>query len=436
MNHIPLHSLVIAVGPAGAGKTTLLDRQFPAFEIISADRIREELTGDFRRTDCNAAVFDHVRHRVDTKLSLGERAVVDACHLSVRERSAMIEAAKAYGVPLVYLVVDRSLEDKRRTAGWRAAVSRNGRPLVAYHDEVFHRNEIDILRGDGWASVIDTRRQSFRPVAKLDLDRPLADLSARGYRGILAIADVHGTLDKLREVVEHARSETLFPLFLGDVLDYGSDPLGCLDLIHDLWADGSALMLWGNHEKKIFRWAEQKLNGIDSGIAYRDARVSVNLSESNLVTVRKFDAMPADARETALRRLVAFLRACRQHLEIGRTMFVHAAAHGSLFGQTDHRLQGDTEAFAMFGQTDGVMEPDGKGNRYPRRIYDWVEAVPAGHRVMVGHDIRSFQAPVVMTGRGGSAVFLDTGCGKGGRLSAAVLETVGDDLAEPVLRTF
>lgn len=437
MIKIPLHCLVLAVGPSGAGKTTLLRQHFPAYEIIASDEIRAELSGDFRRQDFNTGVFDHVRHRTDTKLSLGERAVVDATHLTVRDRSAMVGIAADYGVPLFYLVVNRSLDEKLATAGWRAGITRQGRPLVVWHDEVFHRHQTEILRGDGVATVIDTRRTGFAPVTKLNLDDPLGDLQARGYRGVLAVADVHGMLDRLTEAVAYARSEKLFLIFLGDVLDYGPDPLGCLTLIRDLFAAGEGVLLWGNHERKIFRWAEQKLDGIDNGLGYQ-CRVSVTLSESNLVTVRQIDALPPEERVTALRRLAGFLRGCRQHLEIDRTMFVHAAAHRTLFGQTGHRLHGEAEIYAMFGQTDGVREPTPDGHRYPQRLYGWVNLLPPDRRVIVGHDIQSLEAPVVMSSADGQsqALFLDTGCGKGGCLSAAVLEIVDGRFAEPVVRTF
>lgn len=65
---------------------------------------------------------------------------------------------------------------------------------------------------------------------------------------------------------------------------------------------------------------------------------------------------------------------------------------------------------------------------HPERTYAWVERLPAGITRVVGHDIRSTTAPVVLTNPlGGRVIFADTGCGKGGRLSWLDLpkETVG-----------
>ena len=60
------------------------------------------------------------------------------------------------------------------------------------------------------------------------------------------------------------------------------------------------------------------------------------------------------------------------------------------------------------------MTPDG----LPVRTHGWVDRLPESLTAIVGHDIRSRDASLVVRGqRGGRAVFLDTGSGKGGRLS-------------------
>jgi protein phosphatase len=78
------------------------------------------------------------------------------------------------------------------------------------------------------------------------------------------------------------------------------------------------------------------------------------------------------------------------------------------------RVQG-VLARALYGQTTGRLQPDG----YPERVLHWVDHIPAGMTVYVGHDRRSSDGrPYVRAGRGGgTAVFLDTGAGKGGHLS-------------------
>ena len=70
---------------------------------------------------------------------------------------------------------------------------------------------------------------------------------------------------------------------------------------------------------------------------------------------------------------------------------------------------------ALFGQVTGRMRLDG----YPERVLDWVDRIPDGLTVYCGHDRRSRDGrPWTRQGAaGGTAVFLDTGAGKGGHLS-------------------
>ena len=72
-------------------------------------------------------------------------------------------------------------------------------------------------------------------------------------------------------------------------------------------------------------------------------------------------------------------------------------------------------ARALYGETTGRVQPDG----YPERSLRWVDRVPPGYTVYCGHDRRSGDGrPYVHHGAaGGTAVFLDTGAGKGGHLS-------------------
>jgi len=64
----------------------------------------------------------------------------------------------------------------------------------------------------------------------------------------------------------------------------------------------------------------------------------------------------------------------------------------------------------------------------PNRIYDWVNYIPKGKRVIVGHDIQDHE-PVVKKGElGGEALFIDTGNSKGGYLSYIEYDIKNDKL--------
>lgn len=71
-------------------------------------------------------------------------------------------------------------------------------------------------------------------------------------------------------------------------------------------------------------------------------------------------------------------------------------------------------ALVLYGERLAGLNPDG----LPIRTHGWVDRMPMGLTAIVGHDICSREAPRVAVGSaGGRAIFLDTGSGKGERLS-------------------
>lgn len=407
MKKIPLHSLVVMVGPSGAGKSTLIAKKFRPYEVVSSDAVREELTGDMTRQDINDVVFREVHRRTALKLELGERVVVDATNLRKRDREGLTDIGRKYGVSIFYVVVNRSLADKEATQGWRATQGN----LVAKHHEIFISNEKEILRGDNVASVIDTRKEDFEVVNKLPANAMEQELLNRGFDGVMAIGDVHGMLESLKNAVDWASARNMFMMFLGDVLDYGPHSLECIDIVYDIVMRGRGAMVIGNHERKIERWLEQSARG----------EVRLKLSQGNLATTRQIEALAPDARRKFETKFGALMAMSRHHWIVSDTLFVHGAAEPEMFDITDLRLSGRFESMAMFGEVDNTEKVRDDG--YPNRVYTWVDRVPADKTVIVGHDIRSSAKPLESKGKaGGKAIFMDTGSGKGGRLTAADLK--------------
>ena len=138
--------LTIMVGPSGAGKTTYLNSiSGPmAQSIISSDTIRHELCGDFKDQSKNDAVFAAFHELATVRLRRGLPVILDATHLKRQDR---LKSAKLVPptVPVRYLVIDRPLKDKLATAGWRAAVSVKGKPLVEHHDQIFKSNILMVM---------------------------------------------------------------------------------------------------------------------------------------------------------------------------------------------------------------------------------------------------------------------------------------------------
>lgn len=391
MKKIPLHSLVLMVGPRSEERTSLLNR-FSSHDIVSPYQIRLGLTGDLRR-DVTPLAFRHINNWIQTKLELGERVVVDAKHYRKADRVALTQIAQKLGVPIYYIVVEIPEEDSA-----------------------------DILRGDGVANVIDIRMDDFSPVQKIVSDNLLGEIVDRGFSGAIAVADIHGMVESLKGAIEWAQTRNLFMVFLGDVIDYGPHPLECVELVYGVVTRGRGIMIMGNHERKIHRWLEQD--------AANDVRLK--LSEGNRVTTDAIQHLRFDERRKFETKFNALMHLSYQHLVAGKTLFVHGGAEPEMFENNECRLSGKYETIALFGEVDQNRRflDDGK----PNRIYSWVDRIPAGHQVLVGHDIRSTVIPLQVQGEsGGTAVFMDTGSGKGGRLTTADLKIRDGEL---VIQTF
>lgn len=414
MKKIPLHSLVIMVGPAGAGKSTVAAANFDAYEVVSSDAIREELTGDFQRQDINSTVFRELFHRVGLKLDLGERVVVDATNLRKPDRQALTNVGLRYGVPIYYIVVQRELEDKLASAGWR--LDADG--MVERQHEAFIREERDILFGDNIATVVDLRKEEFEVVEKLPLGDLQEEIIGRGFKGVEIIPDVHGMIEALKSAIEWSNARNLFMVFLGDVVDYGPHSLECASLVYEVVTRGRGVIAIGNHEHKIRRWMDQTRTG----------DVRLRLSPGNKATTDKVEALTPDERRKWETKFTCLMNLGRHHWIIGNTLFCHGGAEPEMFEMLNHhRLSGDYENIALFGEVEPTKRIRGDG--FPNRIYEWVNRIPAGKQVVVGHDIRSELKPLSVEGSlGGSAVFMDTGSGKGGRLTTADVFFKGSEL--------
>jgi hypothetical protein len=216
-----------------------------------------------------------------------------------------------------------------------------------------------------------------------------------GTPTLRAIADVHGHPERL--ACAAAGAETL--VLLGDLVDRGPDSPGALRLALSLVESGRARLLRSNHDDKLYRW----LRG-------RPVQVGKNLG----ATIAALNSAP-DAGDLKNRFLQVY-EAASLALRLGRYVFAHGAVHPDRFsgdGFLDDDAFGE-DRMALFGEVTGETDADGR----PVRFYSWVDRLPEGVTAIVGHDQRDGDQVVVQAGaRGGRAVFLDSGCGKGGPLS-------------------
>lgn len=392
--------LVVLIGPPGGGKSTLARERFPARDIVSTDAIREELFGSCERIDKDEFVMREFHHRIRTRLESEQRVVADATHLNRAHRLSTVEIGLDFDAEIIYMVMDRHIDTKLRSAGWRSKPQHTN--LVERLHTTFESVEDLVLRGDGLGfNVIDARTDEFEvinPWPYTDLPRELAHA---GFTNIRVIGDVHGNVDGLNKAIETSPEDTFF-LFLGDVVDYGPGTLEAIEIVHHLMRYGRALNLRGNHEDKIYRYVTQ-----ERGDGFRGT-----IGRGNDVTVNMMKSLGDRGRFKWEQKFLDVFEMSRDWIQLGRDwLFVHAAGHPDMWENPVHRVPKNTEiaTFALYGQTDGTKGPDG----FPIRCTDWVDDIPQGKNVVVGHSVLSVDDPVVMTGEeGGRAIFLDTGSSK------------------------
>ena len=230
----------------------------------------------------------------------------------------------------------------------------------------------------------------------------------------LIIGDVHAVMKPFQKAVSYANSNDLHLVSVGDLIDNSDDGFAVIKLMLSEMKAGRASAVFGNHDWKIHRW----LQGRD-----------VKITKPNMPTVNEMETNPefVDAFNEVTDRMSFFL-------ELNENMVVSHAAMKPTWWSDRTQLDRKHRDFMMYGKADQSRIFEHNGERYPIRVYDWVEDVPADNWLFVGHDPRpligvpdfnNFQlAPLVNKNQnGGATVFLDTGSGKGGTLWGAVVNS-------------
>ena len=229
------------------------------------------------------------------------------------------------------------------------------------------------------------------------------------FDGILAFSDVHGDSEKFFKAMEYAKKENYFFMSMGDLVDRGDNPYEVVEAMYKSMYDGTGGLVIGNHDDKYRRF-------------YSGNKVSFSAdAKKTFIDVGK-------ERESEFLRMYFemqnFPMISAIHHKFGDITLVHAASHSDIWAE-NAKFGNEYKSRALYGEVTGEVHPDG----YPIRYYTWVEEIPIGKTVIVGHDRKpihnvAITEPLIMSNKnGGKAIFIDTGCGKGGFLTAAIIGT-------------
>jgi serine/threonine protein phosphatase 1 len=163
-----------------------------------------------------------------------------------------------------------------------------------------------------------------------------------------AVGDVHGSLDKLKALVEacreHADGRAMRLVFLGDYIDRGPDSAGVLRFMMSLQADfpEQIIALKGNHEA----WALSLLDGAVPASAWLRNGGAETLHSYG---VKDIGDLP--------RAHLNWMRALRLFFDDGRRFFVHAGVNPSrpLDAQDEQELLWIREPFLTNGRDYGRL---------------------------------------------------------------------------------
>jgi protein phosphatase len=227
----------------------------------------------------------------------------------------------------------------------------------------------------------------------------------------LIIGDVHAVFAPFERAVQYARQHNLTLISVGDLVDNNQEGDLVVNLMLDEVRNRGARLTWGNHEWKVWRWAKGN---------------NVHVAWPTQVTLDHFDKDPGFQAT-----FMQLMEHAETHIDDSSMLVCHAGVLPKFWetGVVTNRIR---DVF-MYSTTDNSRQVEFRGQMYPVRTYGWTEHVPAGRTVFVGHDPRPFVdhpifdqfqlEPTVFTNsNGGTSVFLDCGCGKGGDLWGAVVE--------------
>lgn len=154
LKHDGRHFLDLLVGPVGAGKSTYAMANYQPHEVVSSDKIREEMGWGHTQEDL-AKTWRYIHGLLKVRLENHIPTVMDATNVKRKDRMALLRSVPP-GQYVRYIVLDRPLDVKLKQRDWRPE------ELVLKYHKAFSSQIKDILKGDelGNVVVLDKRNES------------------------------------------------------------------------------------------------------------------------------------------------------------------------------------------------------------------------------------------------------------------------------------
>jgi predicted phosphodiesterase len=222
------------------------------------------------------------------------------------------------------------------------------------------------------------------------------------------VGDIHGDYEKFHSAKQYAESNDLLLISLGDILNYGRDGVKIFLEMKDMVASGRALMIAGNHERKIFNYYERVLKGLAP---------LVQIDDKHRMTIEDFDSMGTSVVESFMSFSYNLPNIIGGSVAGKEILFTHGAVN-KLYWKLDRlkdagnytKIQKALNNSALFGDFKDSVEDA------PMENYGWTVFIPSNTEVFVGH-LPMNKYTVFCNDAGGVCHLIDTGCSKGGYLT-------------------
>lgn len=259
---IVLNKLYILSGLSGSGKTyflkNLINSGLSEESIIDVKKLSQNILGipkvDYAYTNIKKNGFQNIiKEILDIRLSQNMTTFIDDFNLSEEIRNEYIQIAKEHGMEYEVLIFKKDL------------------------DILFERKNIsdkDFLKQTEKFKEITIFPSTYIEENINYIVKPNLLTTEK----IDVIGDVHGLLDELKILLQkkewlydelnknfyHADKERKL-LFLGDILDRGTQSIELLEVIKNTCNKNQAVLLLGNHEEKLLSaYKRYEKNGIFS----------------------------------------------------------------------------------------------------------------------------------------------------------------------------
>ena len=231
------------------------------------------------------------------------------------------------------------------------------------------------------------------------------------YERFIVVGDVHGCLEELDELllkVEYRHGDKDKLVFVGDLVDRGPDPVGCVRRARELGAGCSM----GNHEEKHIRWRSW------------EKRIANGEAKKN--PMHRFDDVRMVEHNNLSEDDISYLMAMPKTVGLGHQPWVVVHAGFESNGVPWSEQARDRVCRVRNVDAAGKMASDHKNPLadVPGSV-PWAVRWQGPENVIYGHAVHSRSEPRVDAHEGYACYGIDTGCVFGGRLTALVLPDGG-----------